>query len=37
MVQTIIDESLTDPKQDRDSPRPFTEGDPTQNIQEDKP
>jgi len=37
MVQTMIDDSLTGPKKDRDSPRPFTEGDPPRKIQEDKP
>jgi hypothetical protein len=37
MVQTMIDESLTGPKKDPDSPRPFSEGDPPRNIQEDKP
>ena len=37
MVQTMIDDSLTGPKEDPDSPRPFNEGDPVRNIQEDKP
>jgi len=37
MVQAMIDESLAGPKKDRDSPHPFTEGDPPRNIQEDKP
>ena len=37
MVQAMIDQSLTDPKEDRDSPRPVTEGDPPRDIQEDKP
>jgi membrane-associated phospholipid phosphatase len=37
MVQTMIDESLTGPQQDRDCRRPFNEGDPAHNIQENKP